>query len=55
VGKAADVVLWSVNPFSVYSRADQVYIDGYLYYDRRQGRRPVTDFELEQTVSGGAR
>jgi imidazolonepropionase-like amidohydrolase len=55
VGKAADVVLWSVNPFGVYSRADQVYIDGYLYYDRRQGRRPVTDFELEQTVSGGAR
>ncbi len=54
VGKAADVVLWSGNPFSVYSHADQVYIDGYLYYDRRRGVRPVTDFELEQTVAGGA-
>ena len=53
-GKAADVVLWSGNPFSVYSRADQVYIDGYRYYDRLEGIRPVTDFELEQTVAGGA-
>ena len=54
VGKAADLVLWSGNPFSVYARADQVYIDGYLYYDRQAGVRPVTDFELEQTVHGGA-
>jgi len=54
-GKAADVVLWSGNPFSVYSRADQVYIDGHLYYDRLNDYRPVTDFELDQTVSGGAR
>lgn len=53
VGKAADVVLWSGNPFSVYSRADQVYVDGFPYYDRQAGKRPVTDFELEQTVSGG--
>lgn len=54
LGKAADVVLWSGNPFSVYSRADQVYIDGHLYFDRAAGKRPVTDFELLQTVSGGA-
>lgn len=53
VGKAADLVLWSSNPFSVYAQADQVYIDGYRYYDRIEGVRPVTDFELEQTVSGG--
>ncbi len=53
VGKAADVVLWSGNPFSVYTRADQVYVDGFPYYDRQAGKRPVTDFELEQTVSGG--
>ena len=53
VGKAADLVLWSGNPFSVYTRADQVYVDGFPYYDRQSGRKPVTDFELEQTVSGG--
>ncbi len=53
VGKAADLVLWSGNPFSVYSHADQVYIDGFRYFDRAAGVRPVTDFELEQTVHGG--
>lgn len=54
VGKAADVVLWSSNPFSVYSRVEQVYIDGYRFFDLNDpGRRPVTDFELRQTVNGG--
>ena len=54
VGKAADVVLWNGNPFSVYSRVEQVYIDGYRYFDLNDpGRRPVTDFELRQTVNGG--
>ncbi|MCZ6711776.1 MAG: amidohydrolase [Gammaproteobacteria bacterium] len=53
VGKAADLVLWSGNPFSVYSRAEKVYIDGYLYYDRLDPRRqPLTDFDLEQTARG---
>ncbi len=28
VGKQADVVLWSGDPFSVYTHADQVWIDG---------------------------
>ena len=27
-GKNADVVVWSGDPFSVYSRAEQVFIDG---------------------------
>jgi len=33
-GKNADVVLWSGDPFSVYSRAEKVWIDGALLYDR---------------------
>ena len=28
VGKNGDVVLWSGNPFSVYTRAERVWIDG---------------------------
>ncbi len=52
-GKAADLVLWNRNPFSVYARADLVYIDGYLYYDRSDpARQPKTDFELEHTHRG---
>ena len=46
-GKMADVVIWSGNPFSVYSKADQVYIDGALIWDRNDpAHQPVTDFGL---------
>ena len=52
-GKMADVVIWSGNPFSVYSKADQVYIDGALMYDRSDAtHRPVSDFELGQPGEG---
>lgn len=46
-GKMADVVVWSGNPFSVYTRAEKVFIDGELMYDRADGsRQPRSDFEL---------
>lgn len=46
-GKNADVVIWSGDPFSVYSHADQVFVDGALIYDRsRSDVQPTTDFEL---------
>jgi imidazolonepropionase-like amidohydrolase len=46
-GKNADVVIWSGNPFSVYTRADRVYIDGALMFDRFDpSRQPRTDFEV---------
>ena len=48
-GKMADVVIWNQNPFSVYAKADQVYIDGALIYDRSDPAfQPVSDFELGQ-------
>ena len=52
-GKMADVVIWSGNPFSVYTKADQVFIDGALMYDRSDAaNRPVMDFELGQPGEG---
>ena len=33
MGKRADVVVWSAHPFSVYSRADLVFVDGALRWD----------------------
>jgi imidazolonepropionase-like amidohydrolase len=52
-GKRADVVIWSANPFSVYARADQVYIDGALTFDRADPRyQPLSDFELGQPGYG---
>ena len=54
-GKRADVVIWSANPFSVYARADQVFIDGGLAFDRfNPAYQPVSDFELGQPGYGVA-
>ena len=60
VGKNADVVLWSGNPFSVYARTEKVWIDGALMFDRGDPvQRWRTDFELgfvpELRLPGGAR
>jgi imidazolonepropionase-like amidohydrolase len=60
VGKNADVVLWSGNPFSVYSRTEKVWIDGALMFDRTDpAQRWRTDFELgfvpELRLPGGNR
>jgi imidazolonepropionase-like amidohydrolase len=53
-GKNADLVIWSGDPFSVYTRADQVFIDGALIYDRsRSDVQPTTDFELGILPSSG--
>jgi imidazolonepropionase-like amidohydrolase len=46
VGKDADVVLWTGHPFSVYGRAEKVWIDGALVFAR--GQRRWSDFELGQ-------
>lgn len=55
-GKMADVVLWSGNPFSVYAKAEQVYVDGARVYDRNDpARQPTSDFRLGQSVEGGVR
>jgi imidazolonepropionase-like amidohydrolase len=52
-GKRADVVIWSANPFSVYARADQVYVDGGLAFDRNDPNyQPLSDFELGQPGYG---
>ena len=45
-GKDADIVIWSGNPFSVYSKAEQVYIDGALAFDKATNFMPHTDFDL---------
>jgi imidazolonepropionase-like amidohydrolase len=52
-GKDADLVIWSGDPFSVYTRADVVYVDGAVTFDRSQtAKQPVADFELGQPGEG---
>ena len=46
-GMNADLVVWSGDPFSVFSKPDLVLIDGAVAYDRAQRtRQPLSDFEL---------
>lgn len=46
-GKNADVVLWSGTPFSIYSRAEKVWVDGAMLFDRSTPSSWWrTDFEL---------
>ncbi len=53
-GKMADVVVWNGNPFSVYSKAERVYIDGALAYERgNDAANPVTDFTLGTAAAAG--
>ena len=49
-GKMADVVIWNGDPFSVYARAERVFIDGAMIYDRNDPRlQPRSDFMLGNT------
>ena len=55
-GKMADVVLWSADPFSVYAKAEKVFVDGALVYDRDDpARQPESDFVLGGFSGGGGR
>ena len=55
-GKNADVVIWSGDPFSVYSHAERVFIDGAQVFDRADtARAPRSDFMLGILGGGVAR
>jgi len=48
-GKMADVVIWDGDPFSVYTHAREVFIDGAPVYDRDDpSLQPESDFMLGQ-------
>ena len=52
-GKRADLVIWDHNPFSIYARAERVYLDGAIAYDRHDPRyQPRSDFDLGQAGAG---
>jgi imidazolonepropionase-like amidohydrolase len=52
-GKMADVVVWDGDPFSVYTHAEKVFIDGALLFDRDNPKAsPRSDFELGQEENG---
>ncbi len=54
--KMADIVIWSNNPFSVYAKAEKVFIDGRLVFDRNHYKKqPSSDFEIGVLNPAGER
>ena len=51
-GNAADLVVWSSDPFSVYALAQHVFIDGSEVFDRAHPGQPRSDFELGLPTQG---
>ena len=48
-GKQGDVVIWNQSPFSVYAKAEQVFVDGAKVYDRNDSAfQAQSDFMLGQ-------
>ena len=45
IGKDADIVVWSGHPLSVYSKAEQTIVDGYVLYDSKR------DVELRKEIA----
>lgn len=52
VGKNADLVIWDGDPFSTYTKADRVYVDGALVYEQDGERQAVSDFQLGYNPEG---
>jgi imidazolonepropionase-like amidohydrolase len=52
-GYNADIVIWSGDPFSIYTLADTVLIDGAIAYDRHDpAYHPLSDFQLGRKAGG---
>ena len=55
-GKMADVVIWDGDPFSVYTKAEHVFIDGAHMFDANNpAMQPIVDFELGQPGEGDSK
>jgi imidazolonepropionase-like amidohydrolase len=47
-GKDADLVVWSDHPLSQYSKAEQTYVDGVLYFDIQRDQMLRKEIEKER-------
>ena len=46
-GKMGDLVIWNQSPFTVSAKAEKVFLEGSLIYDRSDpDHQPSTDFSL---------
>ncbi|NVK54158.1 MAG: amidohydrolase [Alteromonadaceae bacterium] len=50
-GKSADVVIWSHDPFSIFAKAEKVFIDGAVVVDLNAPHSFTSDFLTGQAIS----
>ena len=48
VGKDADIVLWSGHPMSLYTKTEQTYIEGALYFDKDEHLNKLGEIKKEK-------
>lgn len=52
-GKNADVVIWSSDPFSVFTKAEKVFVDGAVTFDLfDKSKQPIADMRLGHPGEG---
>ena len=49
-GKNADVVLWTGNPLSIYSKAEKTMIDGTIYFDSERDQKLRDEITKEKSI-----
>ena len=49
-GKNADVVLWTGNPLSIYSKAEKTLIDGTVYFDAERDQKLREEITREKSL-----
>ena len=54
VGKDADVVIWNHHPLSSYAIVERVYIDGTVYYDRKEDEGRISALQKEKSSLAAA-
>ena len=48
-GKAADIVLWSDNPLSIYAKAEKTFVDGVCLYDKEMDLKKRSFIQKERS------
>jgi imidazolonepropionase-like amidohydrolase len=50
IGKDADLVLWSGNPLSIYTKAEKTIIEGTTYFDIKIDKQQRTNIKNERNI-----
>ena len=50
IGKDADLVLWSGNPLSIYTKAEKTIIEGATYFDIKIDEQQRTNIKNERNI-----